>query len=323
MIFVYFLLSAALVVYAAVKLNQYGDVISQKSSLTGMMVGTFLLAGATSLPELTTSLTAVYIDNPDIAVGNMLGSNVFNLLILAVFDFLYRRNKMFERVSLDHRYTAGLGIILFLVIAVSLVMPNPISIFHVGIDMLVIVGLYVIGTRWISKRSGEQAAQEAESEAPVSNLSLKHATIGFAIAALVTFAAGSALTITGDKIAVATGMNASFVGSFLIAATTSLPELVTVYVAFRIANYEMAIGSILGSNLFNLQLLALTDVLYRKSAITTAASASHLLTAMLGMFMGVVVLYSLFRKEVSGTWRYALPSLITAAVYLITSYVMF
>lgn len=80
-IFVYFSSSHCRI--CAVQLNKYGDVISEKSTLSGAMVGGLLIAGATSLPELTTSLTAVYIDNPDIAVGNMLGSNVFNLLILS------------------------------------------------------------------------------------------------------------------------------------------------------------------------------------------------------------------------------------------------
>lgn len=321
MLYVWFLLFAALVVFAAVKLNHYGEVIQQKSSLSGMMVGTFLLAGATSLPELTTSMTAVWIDNPDIAVGNMLGSNVFNLLILAVFDLFYRRRKMFERVSENHRYSAILGIVLFVVVAGGLLMPNMVEVFGIGLDMLIVFGLYFLGIKWLSKHGEEPGAEEAGGEQ--SDLTLRHGVIGFAVAALVTFGAGSLLAITGDKIAVATGMNASFVGSFLIAATTSLPELVTVYTAFRMANYDMAMGSILGSNLFNLMLLALTDVFYRDSAITQAVSSAHMLTTVLGMVMGGVVLYSIFRKEVSGTWRYVLPSLITTAIYFITSYVMY
>ncbi|OEH94246.1 sodium:calcium antiporter [Bacillus solimangrovi] len=321
MIVLLFLLSAIVVVAAAIKLNQYGDVISQKSSLNGMIVGTFLIAGATSLPELTTSLTAVAIGNPDIAVGNMLGSNVFNLLILAVFDFLYRRNKMFEKVSIQHRYTASLGIILFLIITSSLMLPNMIEIFGVGLDMLFIVFIYLVGSKWISNHS--QATRSNSENEVVSDMSLKHATVGFIIAAIVTFLAGSMLAITGDKLAASTGLNASFVGSFLIAASTSLPELVTVYTAFRLANYDLAIGSILGSNLFNMQLLVLTDVMYRDSAITVAASSSHLLTAMLGMFMGGVALYSLLRKGVTTTWRYVLPSLLITVVYFITSYMMF
>ena len=67
MIYIIFLVAALLVVTAAVFISQSGDVISKKTSLSGALVGTFLIAGATSLPELTTSLTAIYIDNPDIA----------------------------------------------------------------------------------------------------------------------------------------------------------------------------------------------------------------------------------------------------------------
>ncbi|MFP3513746.1 sodium:calcium antiporter, partial [Peribacillus sp. SIMBA_075] len=88
-----FLLAAAVTVFAAIKLSQYADVISEKSAMGGMMVGTLLLAGATSLPEISTSFSAAAIGNADIAVGNMIGSNLFNLFILAGFDLLLNRRR--------------------------------------------------------------------------------------------------------------------------------------------------------------------------------------------------------------------------------------
>ena len=112
MIFVLFGIAALITVVTAVKLSTYADVISEKSKLGGMMVGTLLLAVATSLPEVTTSLTAVFLDNPDIAVGNVLGSNMFNLLIIAVFDLVYRKEKLFSQTSFSHVYTAVLGMFL-------------------------------------------------------------------------------------------------------------------------------------------------------------------------------------------------------------------
>ncbi|MCA0987173.1 sodium:calcium antiporter [Guptibacillus algicola] len=319
MLILVFLLAAAVVVAAAIYLNQFGDVISKKSSLSGAAVGTFLIAGATSLPELTTSLTAVYIDNPDIAVGNMLGSNGFNLLILAVVDLIYRRRRLYQQIDTKANVPSALiGLLFFIIIIASFLIPGSISIFGVGIELILVVLVYVFSMKYISSDGEEQ------EEAPTKDFSLRTAVIGFIIAAIVVFLSGSLLSITGDRLAVATGMNASFVGSFLIAASTSLPELVTVLAAFKLANYNMAIGSILGSNLFNIQLLALTDILYRKGPILAALDASNIFIAGLGLVMTIVILYLLVRPaNALNQWRYAAPSLVMALLYLVVSYVLF
>ena len=319
MIILIFLLAAAVVVGAAIYLNQFGDVISKKSSLSGAVVGTFLIAGATSLPELTTSLTAVYIDNPDIAVGNMLGSNVFNLLILAVVDLIYRKRRLFQKINTKANVPSALiGLLFLIILIVSLLIPGTISILGVGIEMIVIVLLYVLSMKYISSDDGEQ------EEIPTKDYSLRTAVIGFIVAALIVFVSGSILSISGDRLAEATGMNASFVGSFLIAASTSLPEFVTVLAAFKLANYNMAIGSILGSNLFNIQLLVLTDALYRDGPILSAVGSSHIYTAILGVVMTLVIMYLLLRPSViRNQWRYAAPSLVMALLYIVASYIMF
>jgi cation:H+ antiporter len=319
MVYIVFLLAAAIVVAAAIYLNQFGDVISKKSSLSGAVVGTFLIAGATSLPELTTSLTAVYIDNPDIAVGNMLGSNVFNLFILAVVDLIYRKRRLFQKVNRKANIPSALFGFLFLTIIIfALFMPGSIEFFGVGLEMFIIIILYFVAMKFVS-------SDDTEGESvPTKDYSLKTAVIGFIIAALVVFASGSVLSIAGDQLAKATGMNASFVGSFLIAASTSLPELVTVLAAFKLANYNMAIGSILGSNLFNIQLLVLTDVLYRKGAILEAVDTSHIFIAGLGLLMTLVIVYLLLRPaNVLNKWRYMAPSFIITVLYIVVSYVLF
>ncbi|ELK47938.1 sodium:calcium antiporter [Bacillus sp. SB49] len=323
MVFFLFALSAVIVVYAAVQLNRFGDVISRKSSLSGAVVGTFLIAGATSLPELTTSLTAVYIDNPDIAVGNMLGSNTFNLLILAVVDMIYRRKRMFNTINQkQHLPSAIAGIVLTMVVVLSLILPFQASLLHIGWEMFVLVALYVVTMKFFGN-SEEEEEEMDEAAAAGKDYTLKGASIGFGVAAVVVFAAGSALSIFGDQLAQQTGMSSSFVGSFLIAASTSLPELVTVLVAFRMANYGMAVGSILGSNLFNLQLLAVTDVFYTKGAILTVLSSSHLPIALLSVAMLLLTVLTIGRKPRTNSFYYAAPSLLIILMYFITSYNLF
>ncbi len=89
MVWIQFIISAAVVVVAAIKLAEYGDAISVRTRLGGMFIGTLLMAGATSLPELLTTINSLGQNVPSLAVGNVLGSNMFNMFLLAVLDAVF------------------------------------------------------------------------------------------------------------------------------------------------------------------------------------------------------------------------------------------
>src|SRR5699024_2741215 len=186
MIFILFTIAAVVVIFAAIQLNKYGDVINQKSSLSGALIGTLLIGGATSLPELTTSLTAVYIDNPDIAVGNMLGSNVFNILILMVFDLIYHKRRLFNQIDPHiHLPIATTGFWMTALLTVAIWWDNAPSLFNIGIEMYIIIIIYIIVMKKVDT--------EEEDVEQTSDLTLKQGVIRFTFAALVVFIAGSAL----------------------------------------------------------------------------------------------------------------------------------
>ncbi|WP_079478732.1 sodium:calcium antiporter [Halobacillus salinus] len=321
MIYIIFLLAAALVVSAAVFLSQSGDVISKKSSLSGAVVGTFLIAGATSLPELTTSLTAIYIDNPDLAVGNMLGSNVFNLLILAMVDVAYRKRRFFQRIDPNQSIPPAIvGLCFLLIITVALLSPSSLPLSGIGLEMFIIVLFYIVYIRFLPHDQAE------DQEPPTKNMSLGGAVTLFIVAAIVVFFAGSILSLAGDRLTEVSGLDSSFIGGFLIAASTSLPELVTVLAAFKLANYNMAVGSILGSNLFNIKLLVLTDILYRKGPILESIQENHLYIVLLGISMTLFVIYLLLRRppiRSSNPRMYMLPSVMMILMYFVVSYLLY
>ncbi|SFL54049.1 sodium:calcium antiporter [Salibacterium qingdaonense] len=329
MVFFLFAVAAVITVIAAVKLSTYADVISIKSKWGGLMVGTLLLAGATSLPEVTTSLTAVFLDNPDIAVGNVLGSNMFNLLIIAAFDLYYRREKLFSRTDVSHAYTASLGILLALLVLAAMFIQTEASLFWIGLDTFVIFAVYIAGITFINKKTGnsepgQEAAPAVEDEtSPSYATSLKHAGVGFVIAAIVILGAGSMLTITGDQIAVQTGLGSSFVGSFLIAASTSLPEAVAVLVALQLHNHNLALGSILGSNLFNVILLFVSDAGFLNGPIIASSNPVHQITAGAVSLLAAIVLFSVLRGRKKDFHFYPWPSALLILVYFLTSYFIF
>lgn len=329
MVFVIFILAAILTVYASIKLSEYADVISEKTAMGGMMVGTLLLAGATSLPEVSTSFSAAAIGNADIAVGNMVGSNLFNLFILGTFDFLLRKRRILDRASRDNIYTALLGLLLTVLVILALWLRLDVQVLGIGLDALIIAGAYVVGMVVINKLPtldpAAEAAAEAEEEPdnPSSTLSPKGAIIRFIIAALVILGAGTALSISGDEIAIITGIGSSFIGSFLIAAATSLPEAISVFVALRLSNVNMAVGAILGSNIFNMIILALSDPVYTEGTIIGNVSGASMVIAVGVLVMSLLALYSLIRKNSATVMTYALPSAIIIVVYFIASYMNF
>ena len=325
MVYLTFGLSALLTVFLAIKLSVYADTIERKSALKGVFIA-LLLGGATSLPEITTSITSVAISNPDLAVGNVLGSNLFNILILASMDLFFRRRQVLDYSNKENTYTSVLAIFLSLVVVASMLIDIPYTVLGVGLDTLLLIVIYFAGMKLISKYAdtGEVESSQQVEEGSVDNgPSLKRASIGFGLAAVFIMVFGSLLTISGDKIAVLTGLGSTFVGSFLVAASTSLPEAVSVAIAIRLKNYKLAIGGILGSNLFNLMILAGTDIFYRDGALLSAASGSHLYTILGSLALISISLYGIIRKKSLNAFTYVLPSIFIVVTYFIASYFIF
>jgi cation:H+ antiporter len=325
MLFLLFFIVALITVLAATKLSTYADVISKKTAVGGMLIGSMLLAGATSLPEITTSYTAIMLNNPNLAVGSILGSNLFNLVILACLDLYFRKDQFFERVWTQHRYTVGIGIFLMFIILFSLRLNVMFIILGIGLDTFIILSGYLIGMIILSKlkQTSKSKVVEPEREAPLPNLTAKKAMLRFSVAAVIILITGSVLTIAGDRIAVVTGLGASFVGSFLIAASTSLPEAVACFVACKLRNFNLAIGSILGSNLFNILILCGTDIFYRQGPLLTHVEPVHELTTSLVIFLYLLTFYLLIRIRPRTTFNYSIPSMIILFSYIITSYYIF
>jgi cation:H+ antiporter len=318
--------AAIVTIYIAIKLSTYADVLSTKTALGGMLVGTLFLAGATSLPEVTTSLSAIFLGNPDLATGNVLGSNLYNLLILASLDLYFRKQQIFEAAAAEHRFTVYLGIVLSAMILLFMWFDPALTLWGVGVGSYAIFGTYALGMFLLSRRKAsapQPAIEDEQGGVPVPDMPVSRAAIGFVVSAIIILASGTLLSISGDRIALMTGLGSSFVGSFLIAASTSLPEVVTCYVAFKLRNPNLAIGSILGSNLFNLLILTFSDLFYQKGPLLSVVESIHSLTAVFTIVMSLLVLYSLLRKSTTHPLAYSLPSTLMVTLYFVSSLLIF
>src|SRR5574344_841297 len=96
---IFFLFLAFLTVLASIKLSYLGDLLSKQSKVGSIFIGGLLIASITSLPEFVTSISAVLINNPTLSFGDILGSNMFNIFILAIYNLYFFKKCVFQNTS--------------------------------------------------------------------------------------------------------------------------------------------------------------------------------------------------------------------------------
>ena len=167
LVWVKFLICVVLILFFGTKLARYGDIIAEKTGLSGVWVGLLLLAVVTSLPEIITGISAVTVINaPDLAMGTIFGSNALNLFIIALLDITYRRGPLLTGASQNHKLSAGLGILLIVFAGASIFLSTRVwegGICWLGIYSLVLVLLYLCGSRMIFKRERNRPSVETVS----------------------------------------------------------------------------------------------------------------------------------------------------------------
>jgi len=329
LIWLEFAVCVVLIAIAGSKLSGYGNVIAEKTGIGGTFIGLVLLAIVTSLPELISSVSAITLTHaPDIAIGAILGSCVFNLAILVVLDFLYRGESVYGKAHQGHVLSAGFGIVLigfagFSVLESSAgILP---SLAHVGLYTPVIVVAYLLAMRTIFQYERDNRTQYVEEVAePITDMTLRQAAIRYGAAALVVIAVGAWLPIVGNQMADVMGWKNSFVGTLLIAFATSVPEIVVTLAALRLGALNMAIGNLLGSNLFNILIIPIVDVIYIKGPILSHVSAVNAVSALSAIIMTGIFIIGLFYRASTRLYRtIGWTSLILFSIYLLNSYVLY
>lgn len=324
-----FLIASGVIVYCGTNLSRYGDVIAEKTGLGRAWIGLILMSGVTSLPELITGVSSVALaDVPDIALGDVMGSCVFNLSLIALMDILHGPQPIFSRAEHSHILSAGFGVILMGIAAVSVSAAGAVPFFgHVSLATPLIVGLYALSMRSVFLFQKRQLAAHLGEIAPglqYGHITAKEASIKYGLNALVITAAATWLPFIGDELAQATGLGRSFTGSVLIAMTTSLPELVVSVSALRIGAADMAIANLLGSNLFNMVILAVDDLAYVKGPLFSAVSQNHAITGSIAVIMtGIVVVSLVERLEKKTMLRLGWDALALVFAYLVNVVILF
>lgn len=292
-----FALSSGLILLAGTQLSKYGNQIARLTGLGGTWIGMVLLATVTSLPELITGVSSVlFASVPDIAAGDVLGSCVFNLAMIALLDTLERPTSMFRHAGRGHIIGAAFGSLMLALAGGAILVGRSFeaSILHVSIVTPLLLALYLFAMHTIFRHESEQRAIAPEVSAEGGDgLTLRQAVARYMAAAAVVVGAAVALPFIAADIAEAMGWSQGFVGTSLIAMTTSLPELTVTYAAWRMKAIDLAIGNLIGSNLFNLAILAVDDLLFLPGPLLSNIAVTHAVSAFAAIAMSGTVIVAL------------------------------
>ncbi len=315
-----FIVAAAVILFAGSTLERSAKLLGERTKLGEMFAGMVLLALSTSLPDITTSLTATLRGHTDLAVNNLLGGVILQTMVLAVADIVGGKKALTARAPSYGLLLQGVGVIFVLataIVAASLeqhwskvtwvsdVAPAMIAVVY-GVVQYLIVRNHG-NPRWnpAEARGAEQVAPAAEQdtsatpeqESPkLKEQPLHRLLILFGTASAFVCAGGIAVVLATEHIAQATGASEGFLGFTLVAFVTSLPEISTTIMATRRGHHVAAASNIFGSNSLNTATLALVAVV-ASGATFSGTFMSSIFSASLGIVLTAIYLLGMLERR--------------------------
>lgn len=280
LLFVLLVTSAAVVVAGGSSLARTGDKIAEHTGLGRVFVGALFIAVATSLPELGTAITAAARNAPDLAIGNLFGSSMANMAILAVIDLRYRQ-RVIPTVELGHTRVAAVAIGLTAVAVMAITTPSGVSVGGVGLASVGLAAVYLAALVWFRRVPSIGTAvadpepfRAARPTPDEGSSKTTRVAVRFAVATIALLVATPLLTISTESIGERFGISQGALGITVLAIATSLPELATSFAAVRLGAPDLAVGNLLGSNAANMAIILVADLFYRPGPILGAVDDS-------------------------------------------------
>lgn len=300
-----FLLCLGAILVSGYQLSRQGDILAVRTGLGRTWIGVVLLASVTSLPELLTGSTAVlWVQAPDLAVGNVLGACLLNLLMLALADLCHRPGPVLTAASRGQIMAAALAILSLSIATLGILTRAPLEpagSLPFGLYTPVLLACYLISMRILyryQKREYQEYLAERREEPAFAQVSLGRAAGLFAANALVVILAAIWLPQVAQRLALELNWQQSLMGTVFVALATTSPELAVTISAMRLGAVDLAIGDLFGSILFNVNLLAIFDLLSLQEPILFRASPEHAATGVMAILMTAIATVELvYRPE--------------------------
>lgn len=301
-----FLFLAGLTVFLSFRLSYYADLLNKTTNISGVFIGGILLAGITSLPELVTCLSSIFLNNPYLAIGDILGSNFFNIAMMCFFDILFIKT-MFYNYTKNRYYLIYVLLILnYLIMYLFMGGTFNLEIFNIGLPSFIIIITYIFYLK---------NAKEEETKKEVITTK-EHVLLKFFLVGLFMVIVSILLTLVVNLIA---GKNpnvaSSFIGAILLGITTSMPEVITFIALVKMKSFDLALSDIIGSNLFNLLILAIGDIFLKNKEIYYFVDKESMFLLIFGLILTILSFYQNNRKVVKNKLIYIIPSLMGILLY--------
>lgn len=343
---------------AGVKLSKYADEIIDKTGVSEVFIGTLGLAVITSLPEVATTVSATLANNVSLAINNLFGSIALQVLVLAVADAFIKETSLSG--SLENPVSRFQAICLsFLLSAAAIaILYEDVAIFHVGLWSVVLFCLYLAlfyiinyfkRMKWwltepeeresigkvkavVSKRLEEIKEEREENdneeegdkgEEKLSDVVMSKLGLFFLLSAIGILVGGYFVANSADVIAERTGIGSSFMGYFFVGLTTSLPELSTTISAAKLKRYRMAFSNIFGTNLLNVGLVLLADLIFLEGPALDEVGSFAAAGAVLGILLTSLYQIGLTIQYKKTFFRLGIDSILVVIFYIIGATILF
>jgi cation:H+ antiporter len=313
-----------IIVITGSRLSKYGDMMADMLGWGKMFMGIILMASVTSMPELMSGISAITIlDAPDLAVGDIVGSCAFNVLIISIMDMFYNHKKpLTTDAQTGHVIAASFGIMMLSMVAFAILMPDVFgNIGWVGGFSLLFLVLYLIAIRVVFLYDKKENNHPPENK-PSYSLTLKQVVLRYTINAVILMGAAMLLPFFGKNLAEASGLGQSLFGTLFLAISTSLPEVVVSIAAIRIGTIDLAIGNIFGSNIFNIAILSLDDILYTKGPIFRYTNPNHIIPVLGTIIITAIGIIGIIYKA-EKKWKLAIDTSLILVVYVLIMWVLY
>jgi len=317
MIWIQFIFSGAVIVVSAMQLAKFADAIALRTGLGRLFIGALLLASATSLPEILTGISSFNQGVHNLTAGNLLGSNSFNITLLAAADLAARDQRILRQVAMRHALTGSMAIVMIALVVFFIEANIDVMVGPLGLDSIFLIVTYVLMILLLHKSTpaSDQASPEnVDSSVP----SLRKSILGFVVATGLIAAVSPLLVSSSSAIADVTGLGTSFVGLSLVAIVTSLPELVTTVSLVRIGAPDMAIGNLFGSTMFNMFVVGFLDLFFSPGRFLGAIDPSFVLVGLLGLIItGIAVIGNVAKIEKRIFGLFEIDATLIIIIYLV------
>ena len=322
---IFFSIAAIVIAVTGIYLTRLADLLADRTGMGEALMGGLLLAGVTSLPDFTATLTAAVDGYAELAMSNILGSFAVNIAFLAVGDILYRKANLEHAAASSANMLQSALLIALLVIPLTAIVTPEYALFGIHPATPVLILAYLLGYRmvqssqerpmWLPRRTALTVEDKPDTRRHSSHV-LGHLWIAFILLASVIAIAGWALMNAAETIADQTLLSHTAVGAVFTAIFTSLPELATTIAAIRIGALTLAVSNIVGTNCFNMMVIAAADIAYREGSIYHAITSHQLIWGLLTILMTTVLLLGLLQRERYGIGRIGFESFIILVIYL-------